>query len=63
MNDETVEADKKRKRKPTPNASKQETPDPPTQTPAEVEAEERWVELQYRKHCPWSIRFMKFFGV
>lgn len=29
---------------------------PPEQTPAEREAEERWVEQQHRKHCPWWIR-------
>jgi hypothetical protein len=32
---------------------------PPDQTPSEREAEERWVEGQYRKTCPWSIRTRK----
>ena len=33
---------------------------PPDQTPAEREAEERWVEQQHRKHCPWRIRLVKW---
>ena len=33
---------------------------PPEQTPTEREAEEFWVEDQYRKHCPWSIRLAKW---
>lgn len=33
---------------------------PPEQTPAEREAEERWVEAQHRKHCPWLIRLVKW---
>ena len=33
---------------------------PPDQTPFEREAEERWVEGQYRKTCPWRIRLAKW---
>jgi hypothetical protein len=38
----------------------QQVAQPPEQTPAEREAEERWVEQQYRKHCPWRIRLAKW---
>ena len=34
--------------------------DPPDQTPAEREAEERWVEAQHKRHCPWLIRIAKW---
>jgi hypothetical protein len=33
---------------------------PPDPTPGEREDEERWIERQYRKHCPWWIRLSKF---
>jgi hypothetical protein len=32
----------------------------PDKTPDEREAEERWVEQQYRRHCPWRIRLAKW---
>ena len=33
---------------------------PPEVTPVETAAEEAWVEEQYRKHCPWHIKLMKW---
>ena len=36
-------------------------PQPPEQTPAEREAEEKWMEEQHRRHAPMGLRIKGWF--